>query len=317
MAALAKRLTEGMTDPVRIATRLESYLRDNDRFTYSLNQPELHGQVPIEAFLFTEKRGHCEYFATALALMLRAVGIPSRNVTGFVGGEYNQFGGYYGLRQSDAHSWVEALTNDRGWIILDPTPASSERFIRAGLFSGVNAAIDALRAYWITRVVGYDLRTQIRALRRMSELWRSWSLPGSGLRVGGSGPSAPQRWRTEAKLPFALGALAVLVLGAAVVWALLRLRTRRAGRRMNESALAARRLYQELERVLARKGRARPQHVTAEAHARELERAGFVGAAQVRELTNSYVEARYGGGELSEARLRELRRLLSEIKRAA
>jgi hypothetical protein len=319
MIALAKRLTEGMTDPARIAHRLETYLRDNGRFTYSLNQPALHGQVPIEAFLFVEKRGHCEYFATALALMLRALGIPSRNVTGFVGGEYNQFGGYYGLRQSDAHSWVEALTHDRGWIILDPTPASSERYVRAGLFSSVNAMIDALRAYWITRVVGYDLRTQIRALREMSEWWRSWSMPGKGLSAGGggSGPSARQRWAGEAKLPFVLGALAILVLGAAAVWALTRLRGRRAARRMNESALAAQRLYLDLERVLARKGRARPQHVTAEAHARELERAGFVGAPQVRELTDSYVEARYGGAALSEVRLRQLRRLLSEIKRAA
>ncbi|HEX6243615.1 MAG TPA: transglutaminase domain-containing protein, partial [Polyangiales bacterium] len=264
-----------------------------------------------------EKRGHCEYFATALALMLRAVGIPSRNVTGFVGGEYNQFGGYYGLRQSDAHSWVEALTHDRGWIILDPTPASSERYIRAGLFSGVNAAIDALRAYWITRVVGYDLRTQIRALRQMSELWRSWSLPGSGSSMSGRASGPRQRWSTEGKLPFALGAIALVTMGAAGLWALSRLRRRSARRRLQDSAIAARKLYQELERVLARKGRPRPQHVTAEAHARDLERAGFLGAAQVRELTDSYVEARYGGAELSEARLRELKRLLSEIKRAA
>jgi protein-glutamine gamma-glutamyltransferase len=317
VVALAKRVTEGLTDPLRVATRLESYLRDHGRFNYSLEQPALHGKQPLESFLFVEKRGHCEYFATSLAIMLRAVGIPSRNVTGFVGGEYNQFGDYYGLRQSDAHSWVEALINERGWVILDPTPASSERRIHARLFATVNAMVDALRAYWMTRVVGYDLRTQIRALRSFSEMWRRWSLPKLGFSGSGKAESAraaASRIGSGPLLGVSFALLALLGVGA---WALLRLRRRKRARRLDDSALAAQRLYRELERVLARKGRRRPQHVTAEAHARALEREGFAGAPQVRELTQSYVAARYGHASLSEARLRELRQLLAELKRAA
>jgi transglutaminase-like putative cysteine protease len=318
VVALARRLRGDLQDPLLIAHRFETYLRDNDRFHYSLEQPELHGKPPLEAFLFDAKRGHCEYFATALAIMLRSVGIPSRNVTGFVGGEYNQFGGYYGLRQADAHSWVEALLSDRGWVILDPTPASSDRYIRERLFASVNAMIDAMRAYWMTRVVGYDLRTQIGAVRTLSEMWRRWSFPQfSWAGKSGSGSSQTKSASPSQLGPLALMLVAVLVLLGVGVWALLRLRQRKQARRLNESALAARKLYQELELVLSRKGRARAQHVTAEAHARELEQTGFAGAALVRELTQSYVEARYGGATLSEARLRELRKLLGEIKRAA
>jgi hypothetical protein len=88
-------------------------------------------------------------------------------------------------------------------------------------------------------------------------------------------------------------------------------------RRLADSAFAARKLYLELERVLSRKGRARPKHVTAEEHARTLEQAGFSAAGAVRELTHTYVEARYGGASLSDARLRELKKLLAEVKRAA
>ncbi len=81
--------------------------------------------APVDDFLFESKRGHCEFFSTAMALMLRAVGIPSRNVTGFVGGTYNRFGQYYAVRQGDAHSWVEAYIADSarpGWVTFDPTP---------------------------------------------------------------------------------------------------------------------------------------------------------------------------------------------------
>ncbi len=317
VVALAKQVTRDLRDPLVIAKKLESHLRDNARYQYSLDQPNTRGRKPLDVFLFEARRGHCEYFATALAIMLRGVGIPSRNVTGFVGGEYNQYGNYYSLRQSDAHSWVEALLPDRGWVTLDPTPVSSERMVRSSLFSGLNAMVDAVRAYWMTRVVGYDLRTQISALRKMSELWRSFSMPNLSL-----GGNSRERARPEAggkskldtlALALASGALVVGVL----VWLAVRARKLRSERRLARSAEAARALFVELERVLRRKGHPRPPHVTAEAHAEQLARAGFPASSAVNELTQSYVKARYGQGELSPERERELRKLLRDVKRAA
>jgi hypothetical protein len=317
VAALAKSVTKGLTSTVQIAVRLESYLRDNGRFRYSLAQPDTGNRQPLDVFLFEAKRGHCEYFATALAIMLRSLGIPSRNVTGFLGGEYNSYGGYYSLRQGDAHSWVEALTNERGWITLDPTPLSSERLVRGSLFAGVNAMVDAMRAYWMTRVVGYDLRSQIRALRSVSAFWRKLSL--SGFSFGGRGASsgAVGSSKSSPRGPLLLAALLSCAVLGAGGWALLRLRRRRAARRLRASALAAQKLYRELERVLEKQGRGRPRHVTADAHAQALRGQGFAASAAVAELTQSYVAARYGAEELSHARLRSLRKLLSEVKRAA
>ena len=82
------------------------------------------GQLALEDFLFRTRRGHCEFFATAMVVMLRSQGIPARFVTGFLGGEENAFEGYYVVRQSNAHAWVEAWFPDRGWQVFDPTPAS-------------------------------------------------------------------------------------------------------------------------------------------------------------------------------------------------
>jgi transglutaminase-like putative cysteine protease len=318
VAALAQRVTKGLTDPVQIAVRLESYLRDHNRFKYSLSQPDTRGRLPLDVFLFDAKRGHCEYFATSLAIMLRSLGIPSRNVTGFVGGTYNSYGGYYSLRQGDAHSWVEALISERGWITLDPTPPSHERSLRSSLFADANAMVDALRAYWMTRVVGYDLRTQIRAVRSLSAMWRKLSFSsfsfgqksGEARGTRGGGSRSPL-------LPLGLAGL-VLVLGlGAGGWALSRFLRRRSVRQLRASAQAARKLYQELERALEKQGRGRPRHVTAQAHARALAAQGFRASAAVNELTDSYVAARYGESELDHARLMALRKLLSEVKRAA
>lgn len=317
VVALAQELTRGLDDPLEMARLLERHLRDNGRYTYSLEQPDTRGKLPLDVFLFEAKRGHCEYFATALAIMLRGVGIPSRNVTGFVGGEFNAFGGYYGLRQADAHSWVEALIPDRGWVTLDPTPVSSERLVRSPLFASVNAMVDALRAYWMTRVVGYDLRTQIGALRSLSAAWRRISWPQLGFGKHDDSQPARAAQPRAGVAPLAIATLSALVIIAALVWVALRIGRRRAARRRTRSAELARKLYLDLEGVLAQKGRSRPPHVTAEAHVRELEHAGFAGAGAVRELTASYIEARYGGRVLTEAKLRTLRKLLSDVKRAA
>ena len=182
VAALAKKLTAGLTTPEQMASRLLSHLRDGGRYAYSLEQPEVDAkQQPLDVFLFDARRGHCEYFATALAVMLRTLGVPARNVTGFVGGEYNRYGGYFAIRQADAHSWVEAFVPERGWITLDPTPSGRDEMGPVQwLFSDVSAMVDAMRAYWMTRVVGFDLRTQVRGLRDIRAFFDKLEWPSFG-----------------------------------------------------------------------------------------------------------------------------------------
>ncbi|MDB4973388.1 MAG: Transglutaminase-like enzyme [Myxococcaceae bacterium] len=309
---LARKVSAGIDDPYQKARRLERYLRSENHYAYSLQLFDTRGQLPLVAFLFDAKRGHCEYFSSALAIMLRGVGIPARNVTGFAGGEFNSYGGYYSVRQSDAHSWVEALIPGRGWVTLDPTPGSRDAFQNTDVFRELRAMVDAMRAYWMTRVVGYDLRAQVRAVRQLRDFFRGfgWSL---GKREADARDSARSPGHTDLGALSAWGAGAACLL-LALAGALLWRRRRRTSTRLSRSAVAAQRLYRELEQTLARSGHARPPHVTPEAHARALSQAGFPAASAVSELTDAYVRTRYGEHALEQARLAELEQLLRDVK---
>ncbi len=120
---VAQNVPSNKATALNVAKVLESYLRDSPEYTYSLNSSITDSSIdPIEDFLFNRKSGHCEYYASALALMLRAVGIPSRLISGFKGGDLNDFTNKYIVQQRHAHAWVEAHI-DGSWVILDATPA--------------------------------------------------------------------------------------------------------------------------------------------------------------------------------------------------
>jgi hypothetical protein len=313
IAALARQVTLGDESPYAKARRLERYLRNGGTYKYSLELPDTRGKLPLEAFLFDAKRGHCEYFSSALAIMLRSIGIPARNVTGFAGGEFNSYGGYYAVRQADAHSWVEALLPGRGWVVFDPTPGSRDSFNPASLFGELRAMVDAMRAYWMTRVVGYDLRTQMRGLRDLRDFFKRFSL-GRGEHAGERGADAPnQRWQGVSGTWPAIGA-GVILLIAIGFFLLRRRRQKGAARGLSDGARVAQELYRELELTLAKRGCARPLHVTPEAHARALVDNGFPEAGAVRELTEVYVRTRYGAHALPAQKVAELRQLLRKVK---
>src|SRR5205823_11603121 len=109
---------------------------------------------PVANFLFERKAGHCEYFASSMVVMLRTLGIPSRIVNGFRGGEYNDVTGSYIVRAKDAHSWVEAYFPEYGWYTFDPTPGSSSEM--AASWSRLYLYMDAMREFWHDWIVNYD-----------------------------------------------------------------------------------------------------------------------------------------------------------------
>ncbi|MBN1945820.1 MAG: DUF3488 domain-containing protein [Bradymonadales bacterium] len=167
---LARQIVQGATGDGDKAVRLERFLRE--RYQYTTDLPRILGDNPIEEFLFRTRRGHCEYFATAMVLLARQVGLPARIVNGFVGGDWNRFGGFYAVRQSHAHSWVEVWLPDRGWMTFDPTPPGALDARRgSGLWSSVLAAIDTLRMLWYEHVVDFDLERQLHAARSVVGLF--------------------------------------------------------------------------------------------------------------------------------------------------
>ncbi len=151
------------------ARRLESWFRDSGVFAYTLTMARVDDEVdPVLDFLVNRKEGHCEYFASALTLLLRSQQIPARVVNGFKGGDWNELLGMTTVRQKHAHSWVEALVGrDAGgrpaWLVLDPTPGLQREQVVAqvgGLQRRFRGLSDALRYIWIFYVVGFDQERQ-------------------------------------------------------------------------------------------------------------------------------------------------------------
>jgi hypothetical protein len=164
------------SDQKAIAARaraLEEFLRDSRQFSYTLQMEVVDSRLdPVEDFLVNRKKGHCEYFASALALLLRSIGIPSRVVNGFKGGDWNELTETLNVRQKHAHSWVEAYignATDRApiWITLDPTPAEERQESIAqvgGLAGAFRPFTDVVRHVWLFYVVGFDGERQDRLL---------------------------------------------------------------------------------------------------------------------------------------------------------
>ena len=311
---LADEVTRGANGPSEKIAALLRHLRDSGRYRYSLLQPEVGDRPPLEAFLFDQQRGHCEYFSSALAVMLRAVDIPSRNVSGFLGGVYNPYGDYYALSQSDAHSWVEAYLDRFGWVPLDPTPPAGQRSpADVSLFSTMRAMLDAVRTRWMTSVVAYNLQTQVgmayKAFRFFQAVRGSDFL--SDIRQSGGQQGKLSR-RTRGALLWSI--ITAGLLGVAL-WLFLRWRGARGSsdRRLSRSASEAVKLYRELERTIEKAGHPRPASSTPREHAVYLQRKDLPWARQVQEVTRFYMEARYGERSLPPAEIARLRSLIASI----
>ncbi len=123
VAALAGEATAGATSPLARANALEQYFHENFQYSYL----GAHGRQSLEEFLFETRAANCEYFATAMTIMLRAQGVPARLVVGYLAQLWQQVGGYFDVRNSDGHAWVEAFIPDRGWVAFDPTPEARRR----------------------------------------------------------------------------------------------------------------------------------------------------------------------------------------------
>ncbi|MEW5744219.1 MAG: DUF3488 and transglutaminase-like domain-containing protein [Nitrospirota bacterium] len=157
----------------------------------------------LEDFLFTHKYGNCEYFASALAVMLRCAAVPSRIVGGYRGGHYNEVGGYYAVLQSSAHVWVEAYIEGSGWVRVDPTPAALPGRARPArsLLLEVRLLMDTISYFWNAAVINYNFDVQRSLAVKM----------GAG--IGKSFASLVKEWKGAVRHL----AVAALFSGAAVL----------------------------------------------------------------------------------------------------
>ncbi len=168
--ALAREVVGDERDPLRAAERLEAYLQTNYRYTLEL---EGNPADPLADFLFVRKAGHCEHFATALAVLLRAAGFPARVASGFYGG--HRSGDEYVVRAGDAHAWAQVYVPRRGFVSVDATPEEARLAQPMPWLAWFAAQYEALDGLWRNHVLDYSMRDQIGLARGLS---RPVVLPG-------------------------------------------------------------------------------------------------------------------------------------------
>ncbi|HEU4880756.1 MAG TPA: DUF3488 and transglutaminase-like domain-containing protein, partial [Longimicrobium sp.] len=187
---LADSLTAGQTTRIDRVRAVERHFATG--FSYTLDLPRTARDATLEGFLFRRRAGHCEYYSTGMVVLLRAAGIPSRNVTGFLGGEWNGFGDYLAVTGNDAHAWVEVWMGEVGWVPFDPTPPGHADLVQAEAQNGwiwdATLWFDGMEYRWFKWVLDYNLEKQLTLFSRVGDLFSRDDRRGSGPRgAGGAG----------------------------------------------------------------------------------------------------------------------------------
>jgi len=300
VTALSKSLTEGKG---RISA-VDAVLRHFGSFRYSLaNEPQMPD--PLASFLFDVKAGHCEYFATAMTVVLRASGIPARMVTGFYGGRYVENGGYYVVRQGDAHAWVEVWFPEVGWLTFDPTPPDARPATLETAWGRFQLWLDGVREQWRKSVVDYDIFAQVQGIKGLIDLAKEASQ-----RLGSSDGTATSRWAATGRRIAAVALPLAAVLALAFWWS--RRSVRAARRARTESQRRAARLLAEVERLLVKRGVQKTPAQTPVEHLAAARLAAVPGTDRLEPVVQRSLEARFGRRALAVAEFEALRRAVRE-----
>ncbi len=291
VAQLAHTWTDDAPTPLEKARAIEYHLRRDYGYTLELLSTKVAD--PLAHFLFVRREGHCEYFASSMAVMLRTLGIPSRVVTGFLSGVYNPMTDWQIVRASDAHTWVEAWIPGAGWTTFDPTPPDPSAS-PDGLWTQVSLFFDAADQFWHDWVVGYDFDHQLYLASRMQAGGRrlrfSWMDDVADWVQ--SGVQAGRSWAIPLLVLGALAVLALLYTPAMSRWTRNTLRLRRA-RRGEAHPSDATLLYGRMLELLERRGYQKPPWLTPAEFVRVLPASEL--AVLVEDLTGAYNQVRFGG----------------------
>jgi protein-glutamine gamma-glutamyltransferase len=316
---LAREITKTRVSAYDKAKAIERHLRTE--YLYSTEGGHDTSR-PLEDFLFTRKTGHCEYFSTAMVILLRTLGVPARPANGFYGGDYNAFGRFYAMRQADAHSWVEAYFPGHGWITFDPTPPSAVLIPGGdGVFSAMSEWVDSLRLQWFKWVVEYDLEKQLSFFRAIGEqlgsLKNALPQPEGNPRQASSWKKGMKTWLNDPWTWFMLGSpflLALLWRLGLLGWLWRRLSTRR---RRESLPGATGRLYHAMLLLLVRQGIGRHPQETPRELATRLVRTGYPQGEAIQRLTTAFEAERYAEMQPSPESLSNLESDLSVIRQVS
>lgn len=323
IAELAVKLTEKVFNRYDKAKNVESYLQNNFGYTLELKSG---GEQPLADFLFNVREGHCEYFATAMAVMLRTQGIATRMVNGFQEGEYNETANVYVVRQKNAHSWVEVyFPQENVWIPFDPTPVAGQNdgTTSLGTLDKFNNYIVALETFWIQYFVSYDNQEQRSLFRsvknnfgeyreRTTDWLNNFQQKFSDWWKQARGDEG---FKTGAKaIGFGIAYLLAAVLGGFLaIWLYRKIKNLEIWRKLyawtkhkNETTIVE--FYERMQKVLASKGFSREPHQTP------LEFAFALDMPEAVSITEKYNRVRFGEKNLSENESKEIESWLVRLE---
>jgi protein-glutamine gamma-glutamyltransferase len=304
IADLARSFVAGSINDLARARAIERRLRTG--YAYTLELPDREVADPLAHFLFTRKKGHCEYFASSMAVMLRSIGIPARLATGFQGGVYNPVTELWLVRAGDAHSWVEAWIPGHGWTTFDPTPPDPNARGSLALLTRLALYLDAAETFWQEWVVTYDLTRQGSLVGRIEQgahqLGSRWRYSLASMRAVWTTYVVAGTSRFGASVFGVLVGLSLLWLGARRLLQSVNLRQRVERVRRGQASVAdATLLYQRMLHLLKRRGYQKPPWFTPSEFAASLPATDL--GRTVGEFTATYNALRFGGHAQSAARL--------------
>lgn len=325
VAQLADQVAGSAVNNYDAAKAIESHLQND--FGYTLEQ-RASGDQPLSDFLFNVREGHCEYFATAMAIMLRTRGIPTRIVNGFSQGEYNETADVWVIRQRSAHSWVEVyFPGERVWVPFDPTPFAGQVADSGagGMTAKFNQYLEALQTFWIQYFVAFDNQGQ-RSLfssvkRGMADYQSKTSSSLTSLtdRVAEwwaavKGDKGPGTRVAAVGLGILLTSGAMIIV-ALFVWLYRKIVKLKVWERLWDRVLGREphsivEFYERMVEILGAGGMSR------EAHQTPLEFAYATGMPEAVKVTEKYNQVRFGEKDLSATESDEIEQWLEQIANA-
>ncbi|MBT5869777.1 MAG: transglutaminase domain-containing protein [Nitrospinaceae bacterium] len=297
--ALASRLTQ---DSHSDKNRAQNILQHFKSFKYTLEMENDPDKTALEHFLFARKAGHCEYFASAMVILLRSAGVPARLVNGFVGVEWNEWGNYLIIRQQHAHSWVEAFIPGKGWTVYDPTPPDPV-LVAPHPLHPLAKSLDFLRMNWQRYVVRYSIKDQIQVIQFFSTRSRGALKKLKGL--------TDLNWETFTKeaqkfRPVILAFILIMLFVIA-------LKKYYGGYLFSSRPPLSVMLYQDMLRKLEKMGQAKKPFWTAQEFLQTTSGLSETQDDLVRRITEFYQKHRFSNAPISLSQEKEIRQLIASL----
>ncbi len=284
---------DGIANPYDQALWLQRFFHQN--FAYKIGGPELSRLNTADDFIFNQRQGHCERFATHMALLLRMKGIPSRVVVGYLPNSRSLFSDWYNVRFKDGHAWTEAWFKDKGWVQFDATPAATTD--RSG--NRFRELMDTLDFVWYSNVVAFDAPTQSRLLSAAVQslgTFSHWLMQHRAVVLG--------------LIFFCL----LLFLWKKYGWLLqLKRNPAKAHRKMQ---IMAEHFYGQMLDALQRQGLDRAPQQTPFEFVQELKKRPLPLMGDIELITDMFCATRYGSNPLSAGRVLEVEKALQRIRKS-